>query len=49
LTCGHYNIANLTENELQKLKESERSLNILPERQGEQEIVLIAYSHGKHE
>jgi hypothetical protein len=49
MTCGQYPLANLSEKELQRIKETERSLNIPPERQGEQEIVLVAYAHGEHE
>ena len=50
MTCGQYSIANLSEKELQKLKEAEKSLSNLHQQQNkgqnEQEIVLIAYTHG---
>ena len=50
MTCGQYSIANLSEKELQKLKEAEKSLatctNSKTRGQNEQEIVLIAYTHG---
>jgi predicted CopG family antitoxin len=50
MTCGRYAIANLTEKELQKLKEAEKSFSNLHEQQNEgqkeQELVLIAYTHG---
>ncbi len=50
MTCGQYSVANLTEKELQKLKEAEESFNRQLKAQNagekEQEVVLVAYSHG---
>ncbi|MGI6307115.1 MAG: hypothetical protein ACOX1X_00615 [Dethiobacteria bacterium] len=49
MTCGQYSLANLTEKELQRLKEAEKTLSNLAdpqnERSEEQEIVLVAYRH----
>ncbi|NMB35934.1 MAG: hypothetical protein GX989_06585 [Firmicutes bacterium] len=46
-----YTLADLTEEELQKLKETEGSLNNLagasPEQAEKQKLVLIAYRHAK--
>ncbi len=49
MTCGQYPLADLSEKELQKLKEAEKSLNSLAgtskKQEEEQELVLIAYRH----